>query len=113
MIRFNSNPTVSTIFLNIINFDFCLDFFGFVLLNLAYLAGILSLLALDTRILYRNMKYITYINTFTLIVFFFVFTNNMLLLFLFYEFLLLPSVLLVYSVSSGRRAIQATLYFII
>lgn len=42
-------------FLNIINFDifyvyFSMDFFGFVLLFLAYIIGILSILTLDTRL---------------------------------------------------------------
>ena len=96
-----------------LNFEFSFDFFGLVLLFLAYFVGILSLLVLDTRFIYRNCKYLLYINIFTLLVFFFVFTNNILLLFLFYEFLLLPSVVLVYFISPSRRAIQATLYFIV
>ncbi|MCB1713234.1 MAG: hypothetical protein KDH96_12420, partial [Candidatus Riesia sp.] len=40
-------------------------------------------------------------------------TNNIIFFFLFYELLLLPSFLLVYNVSQARRAIQASLYFVI
>jgi NADH-quinone oxidoreductase subunit M len=40
-------------------------------------------------------------------------TSNVLLFFLFYEFLLLPSFLFVYFVSPSRRAIQASIYFVI
>lgn len=107
------SPSINCKLLNLFNFEFCLDFFGLILLHLAYVAGILSLLALDTRVIYKNIKYLGYINIFTLTVFMFVFANNLLLLFLFYEFLLLPSILLVYFISPSRRAIQATLYFII
>ena len=45
--------------------------------------------------------------------FFFVFSNNILILFFFYELLLLPSFLLVYYISPSRRAVQASLYFVI
>ena len=93
--------------------EFSLDFFGFVLLFLAYFAGIFSLIALDSRFLYRNINHIIYINIFTILVFMYVFTNNLLYLFLFYEFLLLPSIIIVYFMSPSRRAVQASLYFII
>ena len=39
--------------------------------------------------------------------------TNIIIFFLFYELLLLPSFLLVYFVSPSRRAIQASLYFVI
>lgn len=106
-------PHVYMSSLTFLSFEFSFDFFGLVLLFLAYFVGILSLMVLDTRFLYKNCKYLNYINFFTILVFLFVCTNNLLLLFLFYEFLLLPSVILVYYISPSRRAIQATLYFII
>ena len=93
--------------------ELSLDFFGFILLLLAYLAGIFSLIALDSRFLYRNINHVIYINIFTTIVFMYVLTNNLLYLFLFYEFLLLPSVIIVYFMSPSRRAVQVCLYFII
>lgn len=94
-------------------FDISVDVFGLVILFLAYFIGIISLLALDTRLYFKNIKYIYFINIFILIVFFFVYSNNILILFFFYEVLLVPSFLLVYYISPSRRAIQASLYFVI
>ena len=95
------------------SFYFSLDFFSFILLFLAYIVGFISLLALDTRLYWRNIKYIFSFNIFILIVFFYVATTNLILFFLFYEFLLIPSFLFVYFVSYSRKAIQASLYFVI
>ena len=94
-------------------FEFSIDFFGIVVLFLAYFVGILSLLALDNRIFWKNTKYFFFFNYFVLLVFFFVFSTNVLLLFLFYELLLVPSFLVVYFISPSRRSIQASLYFLI
>lgn len=94
-------------------FSFSVDLFGFVLLFLAYIVGFVSLLALDTRLYWKNFRYIFTFNVFVVIVYLYVTTNNLLLFFLFYEFLLLPSFLFVYFVSPSRRAIQASLYFVI
>jgi len=43
----------------------------------------------------------------------FVVVNDVLLLFLFYEAMLIPSFLFVYFVSPYRRGVQASLYFLI
>jgi NADH:ubiquinone oxidoreductase subunit 4 (subunit M) len=43
----------------------------------------------------------------------FVIVNDVLLLFLFYEAMLIPSFLFVYFVSPYRRGVQASLYFLI
>lgn len=94
-------------------FDISTDVFGIVILFLAYFIGVLSLLALDTRLYFKNIRYLYFVNIFILIVFFFVFSNNILLLFFFYELLLIPSFLLVYHIAPSRRAIQASLYFVI
>jgi NADH-quinone oxidoreductase subunit M len=94
-------------------FDFSVDFFGLVLLFLSYFVGVLSLLALDNRIFWKNIKYVFSINIFILIVYFYVFSSNILVFFLFYEFLMVPSFLVVYYVSPSRRSIQASLYFLI
>jgi hypothetical protein len=98
---------------NIYFFNISVDIFGLVILFLAYFIGFISLLALDTRLYFKNIKYISFIHIFILIVFFFVFSNNILILFIFYELLLLPSFLIVYQISPSRRSIQASLYFII
>ena len=94
-------------------FEFSVDFFGIVLLLLGYFIGVLSLLALDNRIFWKNIKFLFIMNAFILVVYFYVFSTNVLLFFLFYEFLLVPSFLVVFYISPSRRAIQASLYFLI
>ena len=54
-----------------------------------------------------------FLNIFVLIVFLFVSTNNVLLMFLLYELLLVPSFLLVFYISPSRKSTQASLYFVI
>ncbi len=100
---------------NFFNFNFSLnvDFFGLILLSLAYLVGFFSLLALDNRLYWKNIRFIYYFNIFLVIVFFYVSVSNVIFFFFLYECLLVPSFLLVYFVSPSRRAIQASLYFII
>ena len=94
-------------------FNFSIDFFGIILLFLSYVVGFISLLALDSRLYWKNFRYIYTFNIFVIIVYLYVTTNNILLFFLYYEFLLLPSFLFVYFVSPSRRAIQASIYFVI
>ena len=112
---FNTYNIVPKIFINIYFyfFEFSIDFFGIIILFLAFFVGLLSLLALDNRLFYKNVKYLFSINIFILFVFFFVFSSNFLLFFLFYELLLIPSFLVVYFISPSRRAIQASIYFLI
>lgn len=93
--------------------SFSTDLFGIILLSLAYIVGFFSLLALDNRIFYKNIKYLFYFNIFILIVFLYVSISNIAFFFFLYECLLLPSFLIVYFVSPSRRATQASLYFVI
>ena len=95
------------------NITLTVDFFGLVILLLAYLVGFLSFLALDNKLFYKNIKYFFFLNIFIIIVFFYITTNNILILFLFYEFLLIPSFLLVFYISPSRKSTQAALYFVI
>lgn len=108
-----STDVVLSGFLPTISLNFSLDFFGFVLLFLSYVVGFISLLALDTRLYWKNWRFVFTFNLFVIIVYLYVTTTNLLLFFLFYEFLLLPSFLFVYFVSASRRAIQASIYFVI
>ena len=94
-------------------FNESIDTFGIIIIFLAYISGILSFLALDTRIFWKNIRYVMYLNIFVIVVYFFVFSDNLLVLFIFYELLLIPSFLLVYFLAPSRRAIQASLYFVI
>lgn len=94
-------------------YRFEIDIFGFILLLLAYSVGFLSLLTLDTRLSQVNFNFFIYFNFFVIIVFFFVIVNDIILFFFFYELLLLPSFFFVYYVSYSKKALQASLYFVI
>ena len=109
-------PEINNLFsFNILSFNFYLtvDLFGLILLFLAYIVGFLSLLALDTRLYWKNIKYIFAFNIFIIVVYLYISVSNLLLFFFLYECLLLPSFLFVYFISPSRRAIQASLYFVI
>lgn len=92
---------------------FSFDIFGQFLLFLAYVVGFISLLILDSRLYFNNFKYYFTFNVFLIIVYFYTTVSNYLLFFFFYECLLLPSFLFVYYISPSRRAIQASIYFVI
>lgn len=95
------------------NLFLSIDFFGLVLGILAYIVGFLSFLALDTRFYWKNVRFLVMCNILILFIYLFISVNNILLLFFFYECLLIPSFLFVYFVSPYRRSIQASLYFLI
>jgi len=94
-------------------FAFFIDFFGIIILFISYFVGLLSFLALDNKFFNKNIRYVFFLNIFVLIVFLFVSTNNVLLMFLLYELLLVPSFLLVFYISPSRKSTQASLYFVI
>ena len=94
-------------------FTFFIDFFGIIILFISYFVGLLSFLALDNKFFNKNIRYIFFLNIFVLIVFLFVATNNVLIIFLLYELLLVPSFLLVFYISPSRKSTQASLYFVI
>lgn len=99
--------------LNIFSIHFSMDFFGFILLFLAYSIGIIAILTLDTRLYWKNIKYLFAFNIFTVIVYLYVSVTNLVVFFLLYECLLIFSFFFVFFVSPSRRAIQASLYFVI
>lgn len=92
---------------------FNLDGFGLVLLNLALFVGFISLLSLDTRFYWKNSKFFFLCNLLCIFVFIFSVVSDLISFFICYEMLLIPSFLLVYYVSPYRKAIQASLYFLI
>lgn len=111
-----NNSNINFILYNIpntLNLNISLDFFGFVLITLAYIVGVISLLTLDSRLYWNNIRYLLTFNLFLIIVYIYATVSNILIFFMCYEFLLLPSFLIVYFVSPSRRAIQASLYFVI
>jgi len=92
---------------------FSIEFFGFIFIILAYIVGLISFLALDTRLYWRNVRFIFICNFLVFVIYMFTIVNDLLLIFLFYETMLIPSFLFVYFVSPYRRGIQASLYFLI
>ena len=90
-----------------------IDLFGLVLLLLAYIVGFLSILTLDTRFFWKNNKYLYYFNIFLIIVYLYVTVSNILIFFFLYELLLIPSFLIIYFLSTSRRSMQASIYFVI
>lgn len=92
---------------------FSIEFFGFIFIILAYIVGLISFLALDTRFYWKNIKFIFICNFLIFVIYVFSLINDLLLLFLFYEAMLIPSFLFVYFMSPYRRGIQASLYFLI
>ena len=98
---------------NILSYKTSIEFFGFVFILLAYIVGLLSFLALDTRLFNKNIKYIFVCNFLIIVIHLFTIVNDLLLLFLFYESMLIPSFLFVYFVSPYRRGVQASIYFLI
>lgn len=105
---------------NVVTFNFfkstlnlTMDYFGLIFCILACLVGFLSFLALDSRLYWKNIRFLIMCNVLCFIIFLFVTTTDILLLLFFYESLLIPSFLFVYFVSPYKRAIQASLYFLI
>lgn len=92
---------------------FNLDGFGLVLLNLALFVGFIALLSLDSRFYWKNVKFIFLCNLLLIFIFIFALVNDIITFFLMYESLLIPSFLLVYYVTPYRKAVQASIYFLI
>ena len=95
------------------NFKLSLEFFGFIFILLAYIVGLISFLALDSRLYWKNIKFIFTCNFLVFVILMFVVVNDLILLFLFYECMMIPSFIFVYFISPYRRGIQASLYFLI
>lgn len=89
------------------------DLFGLILLLIAFFVGFISFFTLDTRIFYKN--WVCFIICYLLVFFIclYSFCTDIILFFLCYEGLLLPSFWLVYFLSPNRRGIQASIYFLL
>ena len=90
-----------------------LDFFGSVIICLAYLIGSISLIVSDTRLKLNSTFLFFYFFIFIVIVFGFVLIQNIYSLFIFYELLLIPSFLFILYGSYTTKAVQASLYFVV
>ena len=89
-----------------------LDLFGSILIFLAYLVGIFSLASLDTRLPRVGYRFYSYFNFFLVFVYVYTMSTDLIVFFVSYELLLLPSFFFVYFVSYSKKAIQASLYFV-
>lgn len=98
---------------NIVFVKFSIEFFGFIFIILAYIVGFISFLALDSRFYWNNLRFIFVCNFLVLVIYIFTIVNDLLLFFLLYEAMLIPSFLFVYYMSPYRRGIQASLYFLV
>ena len=90
-----------------------IEFFGLIFIFIAYIVGFISFLALDTRIFFKNLKFMFICNFLLIVIVLFSVVNDFLLMFLFYEGMLIPSFLFVYYVSPYKRGVQGALYFLI
>lgn len=99
--------------INLWSYNLELDIIGIIFLNLALFVGFISLLALDTRFYWNNIKFIFICNILVITIMLYVISNNFFFFFLMYELLLIPSFLFVYYISPAKQSIQASLYFII
>lgn len=90
-----------------------IDLYGFILVFLAFFVGFFSLLVSDNKIKNTNTNFFFYFHYFLFVVYAFVSIEDVISIFIFYELLLVPSFFFVYFVSYTRKAVQASLYFVI
>lgn len=96
-----------------LSLNFSVDLFGCVIIMLAYFVGMFSMLSLDTRLPNALLKFYIYFNFFLLFVYIYALSRDLVVFFIAYELLLIPSFFFVYFVSYSKKAIQACLYFVI
>lgn len=94
-------------------FGFSLDFFGLILILLAYIVGFISLTCINDKLMWANNKQPLIFNFFINVVILFVTCDHMFIFFLYYEFLLIPSFFIVHAVSSNKNGSPASFYFLI
>lgn len=104
---------LNKICVSIVSLDLSIDFFGFILLILAYLVGSASLASLDTRLSKSNFRFFNFFSFFLAFVYIFVLADDLMVFFLAYELLLLPSFFFLYFISYSKKAVQASLYFVV
>lgn len=95
------------------NLKLSIDLYGFILIFLAFFIGFFSLLASDNKIKNTNSNFFFYFHYFLLVVYALVSIEDVVSIFIFYELLLIPSFFFVYFISYTRKAMQASLYFVI
>jgi len=77
----NWNSYYDVNFLVTNNYNFSLELFGLVFIMLAYLVGVISFLALDTRLYWKNIRFIFVCNFLVFIIVLFASVNDILVFF--------------------------------
>ena len=90
-----------------------IDFFGQTLVILASIIGTLSILTIDSRVHIGKTNFLVIFFYFDLIIWFFIKAESFIEFFIYYEFLLLPSFLIVYLLGYSRKTINSSIYFLI
>ena len=98
---------------NKFNYNENIDFFGQILVILASIIGVLSILTIDSRIRIDRINFLIIFLYFDLIIWFFIKSESFIEFFIYYEFLLLPSFLIIYLLGYSRRTINSSIYFLI
>ncbi len=99
--------------LNFKTYQFYINIYGFLILFISYFAGFIAVSTLNTVYTEQRVRLYIIFLQFLIVIYGFVQTNDLLLLFFFYEVLLLGSFLVVYYSSYVKKAVQASLYFVI
>lgn len=99
--------------IHFLSYVFSFNYYGFIIYLLAFLVGFLSILSLDTRVILEKTNFYFFFNFFLIFVYLLTTTTDILLFFFFYELLLIPSFFFVFYISYTKKAIQASLYFVI
>jgi hypothetical protein len=95
------------------NFFFNINLYGFLILFISYFTGYITISVLNTVHIEQRIRLYIFFLIFIIIIFGFIQTTDLLLFFFFYELLLLGSFLIVFYSSYTKKAIQASIYFVI
>lgn len=94
-------------------FQFSLNVYGFILLFLALITGFVAISTVNNLYSEEKIKFYLIFFQFLLAILGYIKTSDLITFFFFYEVLMLGSFLIVYYGSYSKKAIQASLYFII
>jgi len=89
------------------------EIFAMVILFLANYVGVICKSTLDSRLRLDNLNFIVLLLYFNLVLIYFISSVSFIDFFILYEFLLIPSFLIVFITGYSRRAINSSIYFLI
>lgn len=94
-------------------FQFSFNVYGFILVFLALITGFVAISTVNNLYFEEKLKFYLIFFQFLLAIFGFIKSSDLITFFFFYEVLMLGSFLIVYYGSYSKKAIQASLYFIL